>query len=244
MSRAMGSHQNANTGTDTWLTPLPLIKSLGEFDLDPCTPEEMPWHTAKHRYTEQQNGLRQPWFGRVWLNPPYSTLKWWFKKLVEHNNGIGLLFARTETIDFFDWIWDHADSVLFLKGRLHFHYPDGTRAKANSGAPSVLVAYGENNVAALEDSNIPGKHLLVNRTPLIVVGISPTWLTIVSMAVRNCGDDELKPVYDMVQVIAAEKVQNNPHWKAKVRQQIQVYRKQLNCKGGNYEHQTELAQAP
>lgn len=42
-----------------------------------------------------------------------------------------------------------ATAVLFIGGRLHFHYVDGKRAKANSGAPSVLIAYGMDDAAVL-----------------------------------------------------------------------------------------------
>jgi hypothetical protein len=48
-------------------------------------------------------------------------------------------------------VWSKADGLLFLHGRLHFHYPDGTRAAANSGAPSVLVAYGQRDAQILAD---------------------------------------------------------------------------------------------
>ncbi len=58
---------------------------------------------------------------------------------------------------FFDHVWNDADAVLFLEGRLFFHHVDGTRAKSNSGAPSVLIAYGNNNVNSLENCNIGGK---------------------------------------------------------------------------------------
>jgi len=64
-----------NTNTDNeeqWLTPPDIIKSLGEFDLDPCAPEEnvRPWSTAKNHFTKSVNGLNQKWEGRVWCNPP------------------------------------------------------------------------------------------------------------------------------------------------------------------------------
>jgi hypothetical protein len=39
------------TGKDEWLTPPEIIKSLGEFDLDPCSPINRPWDTAKNHYT-------------------------------------------------------------------------------------------------------------------------------------------------------------------------------------------------
>ena len=46
--------KNFNTNTennDTWLTPPSIITSLGEFDLDPCSPINRPWPTAKEHYT-------------------------------------------------------------------------------------------------------------------------------------------------------------------------------------------------
>ena len=36
---------NTSTGKDEWLTPPEIIKSLGEFDLDPCSPINRPWAT-------------------------------------------------------------------------------------------------------------------------------------------------------------------------------------------------------
>jgi len=70
-----------------------------------------------------------------------------------------------------------------------------------------------------------GRHVQLTYTPIIIVGISPKWISVVSIAVKQFGDDELKPVYDMVERIAPDKVAKNQHWKAKVRQQIQLIRK-------------------
>lgn len=136
---------------DEWLTPPDLVASLGPFDLDPCSPgDRRPWDTARVHYGLPQDGLALPWFGRVWLNPPYGReADAWLAKLVGHGDGVALIFARTETEMFFAHVWQKADAVLFLRGRLHFHYVDGRRADANAGAPSVLAAYGPNNVAAL-----------------------------------------------------------------------------------------------
>jgi hypothetical protein len=115
------------------------------------------------QYTICDNGLLRDWYGRVWLNPPYGLeAARWLRRLADHGNGIALIFARVETDMFFRWVWDRADAVLFLRGRLYFHRPDGQRAKHNSGAPSALVAYGEDNIFALKRSNIAG-HLIVLR---------------------------------------------------------------------------------
>lgn len=152
---SMGSHQSARMESDTWLTPPEIIKTLGDFDLDPCCPVNMPWRTAVRHYTD--NGLEQDWFGRVWLNPPYSreAVKW-LDKMSSHGNGIALVFARTETSWFHRTVWEAAAGLLFLKGRVHFHRADGTRAQANAGAPSVLVAYGLENAHILKDSGVAG----------------------------------------------------------------------------------------
>lgn len=73
MRKGIGSHQSANMGKDEWLTPPEIIRSLGEFDLDPCSPINRPWDTALNHYTIIDNGLKQQWYGRVWCNPPLWT---------------------------------------------------------------------------------------------------------------------------------------------------------------------------
>jgi hypothetical protein len=143
--------------SDVWLTPPAILKALGPFDLDPCAPLDRPWDMARHHFTAKENGLSRRWEGRVWMNPPYGaeTSKW-LRRLVEHGNGIALIFARTETQDWVRHVWGSAAGVLFIAGRLHFHYPDGRRAEANSGAPSALIAYGQENVSSLATSGIAG----------------------------------------------------------------------------------------
>lgn len=96
----------------------------------------------------------------MWLNPPYSFAAWrWLARLAKHGQGTALVFARTETSGFVEQVWGKASALLFLHGRLHFHYPDGRRAAANSGAPSVLVAYGEADALRLKASDLPGSFI-------------------------------------------------------------------------------------
>jgi len=142
-------------GTDEWLTPPEILARLGTFDLDPCSPINRPWATAAQHLTVRDDGLSVPWSGRVWLNPPFGreAVKW-LSRLRDHGNGIALIPARTETEMFFTTVWGHANGVLFLKGRPHFHFVDGTRAKFNSGAPIALIAYGRENLASLQSSGL------------------------------------------------------------------------------------------
>jgi hypothetical protein len=160
MKTGIGSHQSHRMLNDEWLTPPKIIRALGEFDLDPYAPVVRPWDMARRHYTVQDNGLLMPWEGRVWCNPPYGKeTGWWLNKLAEHGNGIALIFARTETEMFFEHVWAKAHAILFIQGRLYFHYVDGRRADSNSGGPSALVAYGKNNAEALRQSGIAGKYI-------------------------------------------------------------------------------------
>ena len=151
--------ERLNKGKDEWLTPPEIIKSLGSFDLDPCSPIARPWDTAKKHYTIIDNGLKMAWNGRVWCNPPYGTQTGiWLDRCAAHNNAIALVFARTETKMFFNSVWNKADAVLFIKGRLKFYHVSGQQGDS-AGAPSVLIAYGLQNVKALENSGIEGKFI-------------------------------------------------------------------------------------
>lgn len=147
-----------------WLTPKEYVDPLGKFDLDPCG---APGHNLADNTFLLENGddgLRDQWFGRVWLNPPYGKLTEPFlERLASHGNGIALIFARTETAMFHRQVWSKASGVLFLRGRISFLDKNGVRAKANSGAPSVLVAYGRQNLQSLRDSGITGKLIELNN---------------------------------------------------------------------------------
>jgi hypothetical protein len=178
--QAIGSHQAAasSSGTDEWLTPPELIAALGTFDLDPCSPGlRRPWDTARLHYGAEDNGLRQPWAGRIWLNPPYSNAGAWLARLAEHGTGTALIFARTETRIWHEHVWPKASGILFLRGRITFRHVDGRPAQANSGAPSALIAYGADDLQALTESGLVGaltchsrmtqpRHSPVTQTPV------------------------------------------------------------------------------
>lgn len=153
----LGSHQATVGKSQTWITPKWIIDKLGPFDLDPCEAQIQPWKCAAVGYTVESNGLAREWNGRVFLNPPFDRYQVgkWIAKLAIHGNGIALLHARTEA-EWFLPCWQRATAILFLADRLYFHYPDGRRAEANSGAPACLVAFGNSNVECLVNSKIKG----------------------------------------------------------------------------------------
>lgn len=129
--------------TTTWLTPRWILDALGEFGLDPCCPPEMPWRTAKRMIHWPEDGLAVPWEGRVWLNPPYGrNIEKWLDKMVEHWNGVALIFARTDTKWFQEYVFGCASALFFLNKRVRFCCPDGSLG-GSPAASSVLVAYGD-----------------------------------------------------------------------------------------------------
>lgn len=102
----MGGHHSASALKDEWLTPPEILQALGNFDLDPCSPVNRPWATARKHYTIKDDGLAQTWEGRVWCNPPYGQQTGvWLERLADHGSGTALIFARTETEAWFRHVW-------------------------------------------------------------------------------------------------------------------------------------------
>src|SRR5690606_2358615 len=106
-----------------------------------------PWPTANYHFTARVNGLSKPWFGRVWLNPPFNRYQrsLWMERMAEHGDGVMLIPAACETQAFREFVFGVADGVLMLNRRPHFCDEQGVEAKANSGCTICLVAYGEQN---------------------------------------------------------------------------------------------------
>ena len=157
-----GFEKSVNT-TDEWYTPREIINALGQFDLDPCAPVIPLWQTASVMYNKNDNGLSKQWAGRVWLNPPYSRplIEQFVKRLAEHGDGIALLFNRCDTAMWQDVIFEKATAVKFLRNRIRFYRPDGSRGDS-PGCGSVLIAFGEDNAEVLRTCSIEGKYVRIN----------------------------------------------------------------------------------
>jgi hypothetical protein len=163
---ALGSHQQCVGKSQDHVTPLWLLRAigahgeidgLGGFDLDPAAADPRPWDCARVNWSS--HGLERDWprDWSVYLNPPFHRYEVgaWIKRLAKHGNGIALLHARTEA-EWFEPIWQHASGILFLGDRIKFCRPDGSEQPHNSGAPAILVAFGDNALARLRRCGIPG----------------------------------------------------------------------------------------
>jgi len=99
----------------------PIADAVNGFDLDPAAGCE-PTPIADTRYTEADDGLSSPWFGTVWLNPPFSDKATWYKRLVgqyqhgEIDRAVALATGDVSTGWFHQW-FSTADLLCFLEGR-------------------------------------------------------------------------------------------------------------------------------
>lgn len=147
-------HVANNSGCNEWYTPDEYIELawdvLGEIDLDPASCEfANRTIQAKQYFTVEQDGLRQEWHGRVWMNPPYSAelvqqFSAKFSDEYEKGNieeGIVLVNNATET-NWFIGLVKNAKAVCFPKGRIRY-----TSQSRESTAPlqgQAFLYFGDN----------------------------------------------------------------------------------------------------
>lgn len=120
------------TGEYEWYTPRKYLDAavtvMGTIDLDPASSNRAQEHVKAERfYTLDIDGLRQQWFGRVFLNPPYAMpyIKDFVNKMVSsYTDGDideGILLTNNAT----DTEWFHTAAkvcagVCFTRGRISF----------------------------------------------------------------------------------------------------------------------------
>jgi ParB family chromosome partitioning protein len=135
-------------------TPAYVIKAarecMGGIDLDPAScaiANEMV--RAPRFYGLKEDGLKRPWFGKVWLNPPYG--KFWpgfVARCVEEwkagrvDQAIILLRARHITSAVFHSSIGDDYALCIPKARINFTSPNFSTSSTTDG--SVLMGIGVN----------------------------------------------------------------------------------------------------
>lgn len=134
--------------TDERYTPSQLLDLVYKFSpiaLDPC------WHPdcavkASVTFTKEQDGLKQDWekaieniLGCIWVNMPFSNVRPWMEKAVEHRarNIILLTNASTNTKWFQEIVFPKAARIHFPKKKYKF-----IGQKHINPWPSMLTYFG------------------------------------------------------------------------------------------------------
>lgn len=125
-------HVTHNSGENEWYTPAGIIEAaravMGGIDLDPASSAAANEVVRAARfYTATDNGLIQPWEGRIWLNPPYSGIlvaRFVEKLVAEHRSshvGAAVMLTNNAT----ETVWGQSllgacSAVCFPSGRIRF----------------------------------------------------------------------------------------------------------------------------
>lgn len=130
-------HVARATGENEWYTPsrftILAAGVMGGIDLDPASSDVAQERVnAGAYYTIDDDGLSKPWFGNVWLNPPYSKdlIGRFADKLVGHveagevSQAVVLINNATETL-WFQKLAKLASAACFPSGRIQFIDKDG-----------------------------------------------------------------------------------------------------------------------
>ena len=126
-------HISNNSGENEWYTPIEYIvsakKVMGDIDLDPASSETANIIVrAKEYYTKEDDGLKQEWGGRVWLNPPYSQpeISMFAKAVLEQDfSEIIILVNNATETDWFYTMYQKCNAVCFVRKRIKFLDKDG-----------------------------------------------------------------------------------------------------------------------
>jgi hypothetical protein len=161
-SPAPKPHVAFNSGENEWYTPAKYTEAakrvMGNIDLDPASNAVANrFVNADAFYTKEDDGLTKPWYGRVWLNPPYAQpLIAHFAEAVagkfssgEFEQAVVLVNNATDT----KWLQSMmrvCAAVCFPEGRIRFMNQKGDPV----GAPlqgQVFLYFGEDVESFLDE---------------------------------------------------------------------------------------------
>jgi phage N-6-adenine-methyltransferase len=144
-TRALLSQSDQND----WRTPRKYLDAaravMGGIDLDPASSVEANETVqAQELYTDADDGLQQPWKGRVWLNPPYGgEARLFVERLIKEyqvgNVTMAMLLVNSHPTEtkWFQQLFDY--TVCFIAGRIDFGGP--SRAVASTSTHGSAIVY-------------------------------------------------------------------------------------------------------
>jgi ParB family chromosome partitioning protein len=165
-----------NTGNNEWFTPNYIVeaarKVMGHIDLDPasCQLANERHVCADTFYDATNDGLDNSWFGRVWMNPPYSggLLPKFIDKL-ELELSVGNVKQATVLVNngtetrWCQKLFTLANAACFVSGRIKFYRADGTTGPPLQG--QVVFFLGQDTARFVEVFSALGAAVLIPQNP-------------------------------------------------------------------------------
>lgn len=149
-----------NYDGDEWYTPVEYIEAarrvMGGIDVDPasCDAAQRIVRAGEY-YTKDDDGLCVTWYGRVWLNPPYSTplIQEFVSKVIGDYDAGHVDQAVVLTNNSSDTRWFHQllsrFPTCFTRGRVQFWRPDSSVFGARQG--QALFYLGDQRMAFVRE---------------------------------------------------------------------------------------------
>jgi phage N-6-adenine-methyltransferase len=139
------------TGQVEWYTPPTYLDSarqvMGGFDVDPASSQVAQEQVrATSYFTRDDDGLAQPWTGKVWCNPPYCDADKFVDKLLAEIKAGRTTEAVLLVNAYSDTRWFHkaahaAAAICFTLGRIRFETPD-RQPQSQPPHGSALMYFG------------------------------------------------------------------------------------------------------
>lgn len=145
-----------SSSSDEWETPIDMLerarRTMGSIDTDPASnPHAQQNVQAAIWYHRSRSGLapQHPWWGNVWLNPPYGTLaKSFVERLIKElesgsvTQAITCLNINSVSALWFQTVWNSATAHAISVGRPNFVNMSRSHSSPSKGI--ILSYFGDN----------------------------------------------------------------------------------------------------